>query len=416
MKGQGKSYEKSKTQKKNDKKTTAKEDKMRDLGLDGILDGIKIDGKNPYQQANDDTWGEINLWIPTGAIGLDYAIGGHTRGKRGGIPISRALEISGTESTGKSALLDHIIRETISAGGAFFLCDAEHAHLPTRMRLIGCDLTNFRFIEKPKMERVIGEEGTEKKKRGRSKILGDDESLMVLEEFFEAAESTLIKFRQHMGEEVPIVIALDSLAAIETRAQAAVQEQNMKDKLDKSAIMSQQFGGFCSLVTKNNGSVILINQLRTKPSAFGDPHYSPGGATKDYHFSLRIRMGNAQLIKAVDDWGKDPKREYLSTDVTGILCHGKVVKNKVAEPFRTFRFPLFFDSRGIDDDLAFAMLLVDREKWNYSEDFVKAGNSYSWKGTKLGVGERALAESFKDDPAMRIEMEEELFIEGGEEE
>jgi recombination protein RecA len=382
----------------------------RDLGLDSILDGIRIDGGKAFTEAEEEMFSDIPLWVPTGAISLDFAIGGYQRGMRGGVPIGRAMEISGPESSAKSTLLDHIIREVLKMGGAFFLCDPEHAHLPARMRLIGCDLTNFRFIEKPRPQ-SSGEETENKSKRRGSKLIAESSSLMVLEEFFEAAESMLINFRKHVNDEIPVVIALDSLAAIETRAQAAVAEQNMKDKLSKSDVMSQQFGGFCSLVTQNYGAVILVNQLRSKPGVtFGDPTYSPGGQAKDFFFSLRLRMNHAQPIKAADDWGKNPEREYLPNDITGIQCSGKIIKSKVAEPFRKFRFPLFFDERGILDELAFAQLLIDREKWAFSEKFEKTGNTYHYDGEKLGIGEKGIAMALIDDPRLRIQMEEELFM------
>jgi|GEM_PF-3646998 len=378
---------------------------MEDLGIGRIAEGIKIDGRNVFSEAEDEVWSEIPLWIPTGCVGLDYAIGGFERGRKGGVPIGKALEISGMESTGKSALLDHIIREVLNAGGAFLLADAEDAHMKERLRLIGADLTNFMFIQKPRIETV--DTGGKHKKNSSSEA----NLKLILEEFFEVTEKLLTEFRKHVGPEVPVVIGLDSLAAIETRAQSLVNEQNMKDKLSKADVMSQQFSGFCNHVTRKNAAIIIVNQLRSKPGvSFGDPMYSPGGDAKNFYFSIRIRMNSFQKITADKDWGKNDAREYLDEDITGIQCSGKVIKNKVAEPFRKFRFPLFFDSRGIWDELAFAQLLVDREKWRFSDDFEKDDKTFFWKGEKLGIGEKGLAKAFIESPHVRIEMEEELFM------
>ena len=121
-------------------------------------------------------------------------------------------------------------------------------------------------------------------------------------------------------------------------------------------------------------------------------------------------MASASPIKAVDDFGKDESSEYLPTDVTGVQCHGKIVKNKVAEPYRAFRFPLLFDGRGIDDSWAFAQLIIDRQKWEFCDDFEKSANTYAWRGEKLGVGEKGLAIAIEDDPKLRMELEEVLFM------
>jgi hypothetical protein len=120
-------------------------------------------------------------------------------------------------------------------------------------------------------------------------------------------------------------------------------------------------------------------------------------------------MDSAKPIRAKDDHGKDEGREYLDNDVTGIEVSGRITKNKVAEPFRKFRFSLFFDKRGIDDSLSFTQLITDRERWRFSDRFKKEGNTFSFDDEKLGVGEAQLAEAIAEDPSLRIEMEEDLF-------
>jgi RecA/RadA recombinase len=392
------------------------------MDLDKIISGIKVDGVNCYAEAEAESWNDVDVWIPTGSPFLDYAIGGFEKGKKGGIPIGKITEISGKESTGKSSLLDHIIRETLNLGGAFFLCDKEHAHEVERMKLIGCDLTNFRFIEKPKEmqkyeDEAKEEEKGEKGKKKSGKKGGPDD--VVLEEFLDIAEKTIKKFRGSVGSEIPIVIALDSLASIDTLIMSETKDANMKDRLDKSRVMSDRFPDLCSIITKNNGALIIVNQLREKPNTYGDSQYSPGGNAQLFYFSLRLRMNSAQKITAGEDIGNGDE-EALPEDVVGISCSGTIIKNKVSKPFRKFTFPYYFDSRGIWDEQSFAELIVAREKWRFDKykDFFQkgsvkspsqGGNTFWWRGEAIGVGKDGLTRAFLDDPGLRIDMEEELF-------
>lgn len=404
-----------------------------DFNLDKIIGGIKIEGVNPYAEAEEELWSDVPLWIPTGCISLDYAIGGYKRGFRGGIPIGKAIEINGMESSCKSALLQHIIRETLAIGGAFFLCDSENAHDEQRMKLIGADLTNFRFIQKPKgiltkeeseeVEEIEGvEEGEEPegKKGGfkkKQKIKSKPSWPVTLEDFFDIAEETVFKFRKSVPEEVPLVIALDSLAAIKTKRQMAAKEFSQRDILDTSIVMESRFGRFCGKVTAANAAVVLINQLRSRPGEnYGDPLYSNGGNAKNFFFSLRIRMGSSTQIKMEKDIGRT-QEEYLNEDVAGMQGKGQVVKNKVAEPWRKFRFPFYFDYRGIWDAQCFAQLVIDREKFRFSNNLERKskkgsgeGQTYFWKGKEIGKGEEGLTLAFDNDPGLRNEMEQVLFL------
>jgi recombination protein RecA len=391
--------------------------------LDNILDGYKCGKVSPFSKAEAETWSDIPLWISTGCPSLNYAIGGYKRGFKGGIPIGKALEISGMESTAKSAMLDHIIRETLGVGGAFFLCDAEHAHEEERMILIGCDLTNFRFIEKPRELVELEEQALEdqeeedgektkkskkgKKRRGKTSTGNYD---VVLEEFLEIAEDTVTRFRKKVpNPDVPIIVAIDSLAAIETEMQAETDKQNMRDKLDIPTVMSQRFKGLCQAVTRLHGSIIVVNQLRTSPNVmFGNPDYTPGGNAKNFHFSIRIQMEKAKKIKAEDDV-IDLSPDVLPSDVVGIQGRGEIIKNKVAAPFRKFRFPLYFDGRGILHEQCIVQMIWDREKWNHSDDLEKSGNTLIWRGNKLGNGEKEQTRTLLDDPALAMDLEDSLF-------
>jgi RecA/RadA recombinase len=349
------------------------------------------------------------------------------------------IEFNGLESTGKSHQLDHIIRETCKVG-AFFLCDAEHAHEVARMKLIGCDLTNFRFMEKPRQVGEPGEEEEEltsdlessepeagKKKKGKGGKKGKQEKKakvsddVILEEFFDISERTILKFRKNYAKDIPIVVAVDSLAAIETALQAATNDPNMKDKIDTSAVMAFLLKGFCSCLSNNNASLIIVNQLRTRVGVtYGDPLYSYGGGAKDFHFSVRVRLEKATQITVEEDYGCTDT-ECLSTDVSGMQGKGQIVKNKVARPWRKFRFPFYFDARGIWYEQCLAQLIIDRQKWKFSDDLEKMskdgkkeGNTLFWRGNKVGTGEKELTMAFVEDPGLMVEMEQGLFIDGEE--
>lgn len=377
------------------------------MDLDKIISGIKVDGVNCYAEAEEESWSEVPFFIDTGCPGLNYAIAGYKFGKKGGIPIGKVVEIMGMESCLKSTLLDHAIRNTLNMGGAVFLADAETAHTAERLSLIGTQsLENLRFIQKPKaMEKL---EHEETKKKGSKKGSGKDLPL-VLEEFFEIADATVTKFRKHVDAEVPVLIALDSLAAIQTRAQAETEDPTMKDRLDKSSVMEYHLKDLATLVTVNQAALVIVNQMRTKPGVvFGKATYSPGGDSKNFYFSVRIEMGHAKKIKAEDDI-LDSDEERIGSDVVGLSGSFDIIKNKIAAPYRKGTFPFYFDERGIWYEQSLARVIIEREKWKFNDDFELDKTTYVWKGEKLGVGEKGLTKAFLEDPSLMMEIEEGLF-------
>lgn len=350
----------------------------------------------PYRSLENEIWSDIPSWTPTGAISLDFAIGGYIRGKRGGIPHRRATEIWGPESSGKSVLLDHIMLNWCRSGGVVLLADRENSHEEGRLVEIGLGpyLKSIRYIQKP--VKVDGDT-----------VFTNDYSL---EYFMESAENGVKQIRDR-NKTVSILVALDSLAYLSTDAQEKVlndgEDFNMKTMLDMSKILSQRFNNFCSKITKNNSALVVVNQFRQKPNQlFGDPDYSPGGNAKNHAFSLRIKLDAGQRIKAADD----PTRTHEGDDPVGILCSFVINKNKVAPPFRRGRFSLYFDDRGIFHEETFAHLLVDRRKFDYSEHFEKSGVWYSWKGERIGQGLKGLVNTFVERPEIMYEMEAELFL------
>lgn len=379
---------------------------MTNYNVKELLSDVKISGISPFRSLDEALWSDIPFWIPTGAISLDYGIGGYRRGFKGGIPAGRCTEIYGHESSGKSALLDHVIKNFLEEhDGIVLLGDREHAHEEDRLTQIGIKSDNLVFIEIPNDELTI-------KKR---QTVSD----FTLEEFFQVGNMAFKKIRKEYPQ-VPILMALDSLAATPTNAQQAAimsdgakgedfESMNMKEKLDKAAVMSAMFPTFCDLITKSGATLIIVNQLRTKPNyQFGDPSYAPGGDTLPFQASLRIRLSKDEEIKP----DKDPTRTHWGDDPVGLKIKFKIIKNKVAPPLRKGNFPLFFDDRGILNELCFADFLVDRKMWEHNKDFEKSGAWYSWKGERVGQGTTKMAATFIEDPELMKEIEAEIL--GGE--
>lgn len=362
-----------------------------EIDLNDVLD------KGVFRELQEERWSEIPFWIPTGCVSLDYATAGFLRGKKGGIPHGRAVEIWGPESAGKSALLDHIIREFLNLGGVVLLGDREHSHEESRLLQVGIDPTNLRFVERPK----------EKLKPGQ--VPSD----FNLEEFFELTSKGFKKIRSTYPD-VPVLVALDSLAVTPTKEQQDKEfgEQSMRDRLDKSIAMSNMFPEFCSDITTSNATFVVVNQLRQKPGVlFGDPDYSPGGNAKNFNFSLRIKLGSGSQVLGADD----PSRKTEEPDTVGLLCSFKVMKNKVAPPMRRGHFFLMFDDRGIFHEATFAQMLIDRKRADGENPFEKSGTWYSWEGERIGQGMKGMTKFFLENPDVMLEIEQQLFLEEVEE-
>ena len=335
------------------------------LNLQEFLCDMKIDGKKPFRALSDDMWSTIPYWIPTGAPSLDRAILNNELNTQGGIPHTRVIEIYGMESTGKSSLVDSIIRQfQIHYSGYTLLCDAEHAHEEDRMLEMDIDPSLVIMIEKDRDNENV-----------------DD---VTLEEFFNYSEAALKKIRKE-DKTTPALIVLDSLAMIDTDLQRKAQDQDrnlkMNESTDKSKIMSSRFGRFVSSMVANNATLIIVNQLREKPGVmFGDARYTPGGSTLRFLASVRIGLSKKETIKASSDIF-----EHDHDDPVGILVEFKIAKNKVAPPLRTGTFPIMFDSRGIWRlKCWWDIFMKDMKKARYLE---KSGTWYSWRGEKLGQGE-----------------------------
>jgi len=329
-------------------KTTRKqEDKgKRDDGLDAVVDSIK-------EKFGDEMimrLGEVRkvdvASIPTGSVSLDLALG------IGGVPRGRVIEIYGPESSGKTTLALHIIANAQKAGGTAAFVDAEHALDPEYAKKIGVD-TDELLISQPD---------------------AGEQALDIVE--------TLV--RSNMLD----VIVVDSVAALVPRAEI---EGEMGDQHvgRQARLMSQALRKLTPIMSKSNTIVIFINQIRMKIGVmFGNPETTTGGQALKFYSSVRLEVRRAAQIKKGEQ-------------VVGNRVKVKVVKNKVAPPFRVAEFDIMYN-----EGISAAGDLVDT---GLRLGVVsKSGNSHSFGETKLGVGREAAKTFLRENPKVMKELETEV--------
>ena len=281
--------------------------------------------------------------IPTGSISLDRALG------VGGIPRGRVTEIFGPESSGKTTLAQHIIAEAQKTGGYAAIIDAEHALDPSYAALCGVDVQNL-LISQPD----TGEQG------------------------LEIAEMLV----RSSGIDV---IVVDSVAALVPKAELEGEMGDSHVGL-QARLMSQALRKLAGAISKSNTSVIFINQLREKIGVmYGSPETTSGGRALKFYASVRLDIRRVESIKS-------------GTDVIGNHVRVKVVKNKVAPPFRQAEFDILFGS-GIskEGDLITVGLELGLVE--------KAGSWFSFRGQRLGQGFDAVRQSLCQQPELAAQIE-----------
>ena len=284
--------------------------------------------------------------IPTGSLGLDIALG------VGGIPRGRVVEVFGPESSGKTTLTLHLIAQAQKTGGLAAFIDAEHALDVTYARNLGV-LTDDLLISQPDT---------------------GEQALEICE--------TLVR------SGALDIIVIDSVAALVPKAEL---EGNMGDSLPglQARLMSQAMRKLTALVSKSNTIVVFINQLRMKIGVmFGSPETTTGGHALKFYCSVRIDIRRIGSIKQ-------------GTDVLGNRTRVKVVKNKVAPPFRQCEFDILFttDLRGIN-------LHGDILDLSVEYDVVKKlGSFYSYGDLRLGQGRMNSAAYLREHQELSDEVE-----------
>jgi len=273
--------------------------------------------------------------IPTGILTLDKAMG------IGGFPRGRIVEIFGPESGGKTTLALHAIAAAQKVGGIAAFIDVEHALDPEYAKLLGVDIDNL-LVSQPS----TGEEA------------------------LEIAE-TLIR-----SGGVDIIV-LDSVAALVTKAEI---EGDMGDAhiALQARLMSQALRKLTGVISKSKTIMVFINQIREKPGImYGNPQTTPGGRALKFYSSIRIEIKRSASI----DKG---------SETIGNKVRAKVVKNKVAPPFKTAEFDIIY-GEGISVMGMVVDLGVEKDIIN------KSGSWYSYGNTKLGQGKEAVKSYFKEN-------------------
>ena len=318
------------------------EDKRKALNL-AMTQIEKTCGKGSIMRMGSDTPRVRLEAISTGAINLDAAIG------VGGIPRGRVTEIFGPESSGKTTLALHIVANSQRQGGAAAYIDAEHALDVEYARKLGVDIDNL-LVSQPD----TGEQ---------------------------ALEITEILVRSGAVD----VIVIDSVAALVPRAEI---EGDMGDSLPglQARLMSQALRKLAGAINRSRASVIFINQLREKIGVmFGNPETTSGGRALKFYASVRLDMRRIGPVKERDI-------------VIGNHVRVKVVKNKVAPPFRQAEFDIMFD-----EGISHESLLVDIAA--EAGIIEKAGAWYGYGKERIGQGRENAKLYLKDHPDLSAEIE-----------
>ena len=311
--------------------------------LQSTLDKIEKNyGKGSVMKLGDQASVKVDV-ISTGSINLDAALG------VGGFPKGRIIEIYGPESSGKTTLAIHAIAECQKEGGIAAFIDAEHAFDSFYAKKLGVDIDNL-LVSQP------------------------DNGEQALEIADNLIRSGAID-----------IIVVDSVAALTPKAEIAGEMGDSKVGL-QARLMSQAMRKLTSTISKTNCCCIFINQLREKIGVlFGNPETTTGGNALKFYASVRIDIRRIQAIKDGDQ-------------NVGNRVKVKVVKNKVAPPFRTCEFDLMF-GEGISKLGEIIDLGVEHEV------IKKSGSWFSYGDTKLAQGREALKQVLRDNPELCDELE-----------
>ena len=284
--------------------------------------------------------------IPTGAIGLDIALG------VGGVPRGRVVEIFGPESSGKTTVALHIIAEAQKAGGDAAFIDAEHALDPVYAKKLGVDIENL----------IVSQPDT------------GEQALEIAEALVRSGAID--------------VIVIDSVAALVPKAEIDGEMGDAHVGL-QARLMSQALRKLTGVISKSKTTAIFINQLREKVGImFGNPETTPGGRALKFYASVRLDVRKIETLKQ-------------GTDVIGNRTKVKVVKNKVAPPFKEAEFDIIY-GQGISKEGSILDVGASLDIVN------KSGAWFSYNGQRIGQGRENVKQFLRENKEIAKEIESKI--------
>ncbi|MCL0107667.1 recombinase RecA [Peptococcaceae bacterium] len=316
--------------------------------LETVLEKIERDfGKGSVMklgEANSKLKVEV---IPTGCLSLDLALG------IGGVPRGRIVEIFGAESSGKTTIALHVIAQAQQHGGIAAVIDAEHALDPTYAKALGVNIDDL----------LISQPDT------------GEQALEICEALVRSGALD--------------VVVIDSVAALVPKAEIEGEMGDLHVGL-QARLMSQALRKLTSVVSKSRTTAIFINQLREKIGVvFGNPETTPGGRALKFYASVRIEVKKSEQIKQ-------------GSEAVGNRIKAKVVKNKVAPPFKQAEFDIMYGTgisrEGSVLDTAVEFKIVQ-----------KSGAWYAYQGERLGQGRENAKEFLKQHPELMQEIERKVY-------
>jgi recombination protein RecA len=323
--------------------------KEKDKDLKTALAAIEKEfGKGSIMSLGDMTAQDVE-GIPTGSLSLDIALGGK------GLPRGRVVEIFGAEASGKTTIALHAVANAQKAGGVAAFIDAEHALDPSWAKRLGVDLDSL----------LVSQPGY------------GEEALRIAE--------MLIK------SNVVDIIVIDSVAALVPKNE--IQDSEIGDtKVGLQArLMSQALRILNPTVNKSNTCLVFINQIRQKIGVmYGDPNTTTGGLALKFYASVRMEVKRVTHVKDGDE-------------TIGAETRVRIVKNKIAPPFRNAEFDILHD-RGIDYDGDLLKLAIE------DEILEKSGAHFSYKDQRLGHGKEATVQFLRENPTVREEIAQAVLL------
>src|SRR3954447_6432371 len=325
------------------KDASAKEAKAKDAALESAVSGIRKEfGEGLLMRLGADSKIQIPA-IPTGSLALDLALG------IGGVPRGRIVEIFGPESSGKTTLIYHIIAEAQARGGVCVFIDTEHAMDPIYAKAIGVD-TDELLVSQPDY---------------------GEQALQIADRLIASSAVD--------------VVAIDSVAALTPKAQLEGQIGDQTVGL-QARLMAQAMRKLAGNLNRTDTVCIFTNQIREKVGVqFGSPETQPGGRALKFAASQRLDIRRIETLKE-------------GTEAVGNRVRVKVVKNKVASPFRQAEFEIEYgqgiSSEGCILDLALEHNLIS-----------KSGSFFAYGDTRLGQGRNNAKQFLVDNPELALEIE-----------